>query len=1013
MENFNLNVMDNLFKYIIVFASSMLCMISCVKDIDELANVAPEEVVIAINADIDNTRTYIDDESNGVIRWSENDQLKVIENTTSYSNTSAISIDENGKAQFTVAFAANNNAASYTYNAVFPASSVIEDTKINVEKIKILVNDVQNSSETSFDPQSDVLIAKQIVMDSQPTELNMRFKRLVSIGKITLKNLPEGSKIHQVVFTAGDEDILAGRNYVNATTGEVTRYGYNNSTNTITLNYSNPIATRDIYFTCNPFEMEEGEVFTIVVVCDGTTYTREVTIPDGRSLIFTEGNMASFTVDLGNATVEDNELSTEFNIPFIQWNMTKNDVIEGMANSELLLSDDSTLVYKGTGVEKVIAYSFADDLLEASIAYVPKDKITVADINLLFEEYVHIDEYDGYFNSETLTFANVSLNDDYYCVGWAICEKEKIGSANNKIWYTNGSTTEATIPHTTKNFGANIVSNKYDSDNECWVITFDGDVTAIGDSAFNDCYALQSITIPDSVTSIGDSAFSDCNALQSITIPDSVTSIGTWSFYRCSKLKSVTIGNSVRSIVGDAFYKCVSLAEFKGAYASDDGRCIIINGTLKAFAPSGLTEYTIPNNVTAIGSYVFEGCEVLKSVTIPDSVKKIGYKSFYGCSSLKSVYCKAIIPPSSDSRMFDYNASNRKIYVYEEAVSAYRKAAYWKDYAESIAANGNITDTNTSTIYYTTTDGWVIQPGLPIKSNSYNDGIGEMVVYGELTELPSGTFSGYTSLESITLPDSISKIGYQAFKGCSNLLSITIPDSVTMIDSYALQDCSKLTNITIPNSVKNIGSYAFDGCNSLTSVTIPDSVTSIGTCAFRECNLQEFKGQFASEDGRCLIISGVLNSFASAGLTEYIIPNSVTSIGRDAFYNCSALESITIPDSVTSIGIDAFRNCKVLKSVTIPDSVTEIGQSAFYGCYSLTSMTIPDGITKIGGSAFAECDRLQSVYCKATLPPDGGYGMFDNNASGRKIYVPRASVSAYKSATSWSNYSSYIVGYDF
>ena len=967
MENFNLNVMDNLFKYIIVFASSMLCMISCVKDIDELANVAPEEVVIAINADIDNTRTYIDDESNGVIRWSENDQLKVIENTTSYSNTSAISIDENGKAQFTVAFAANNNAASYTYNAVFPASSVIEDTKINVEKIKILVNDVQNSSETSFDPQSDVLIAKQIVMDSQPTELNMRFKRLVSIGKITLKNLPEGSKIHQVVFTAGDEDILAGRNYVNATTGEVTRYGYNNSTNTITLNYSNPIATRDIYFTCNPFEMEEGEVFTIVVVCDGTTYTREVTIPDGRSLIFTEGNMASFTVDLGNATVEDNELSTEFNIPFIQWNMTKNDVIEGMANSELLLSDDSTLVYKGTGVEKVIAYSFADDLLEASIAYVPKDKITVADINLLFEEYVHIDEYDGYFNSETLTFANVSLNDDYYCVGWAICEKEKIGSANNKIWYTNGSTTEATIPHNTKNFGANIVSNKYDSDNECWVITFDGDVTTIGDYAFRDCYALQSITIPDSVIQIG-----------------------TWSFYGCSKLKSVTIGNSVRSIVGDAFYKCVRLAEFKGAYASDDGRCIIINGTLEAFAPSGLTEYTIPNNVTAIGGNVFQGCEVLKSVTIPDSVKEIGYQSFYGCSSLKSVYCKAIIPPSGGTSMFGYNASNRKIYVYEESVSAYRKAAYWKDYAESIAANGNITDTNTSTIYYTTTDGCVIQPGLPIKSNSYNDGIGEMVVYGELTELPSGTFSGYTSLESITLPDSISKIGYQAFKGCSNLLSITIPDSVTMIDLYALQDCSKLTNITIPNSVKNIGNYAFQGCNSLTSVTIPDSVTSIGTGAFCKCNLQEFKGRFASEDGRCLIISGELNSFASAGLTEYIIPNSVTSIGSDA-----------------------FMSCKVLKSVTIPDSVTEIGIFAFYGCYSLTSMTIPDGVTKIGGWAFDECDRLQSVYCKATLPPDGGYDMFDNNASGRKIYVPRASVSAYRSATYWSDYSSNIVGYDF
>ena len=116
----------------------------------------------------------------------------------------------------------------------------------------------------------------------------------------------------------------------------------------------------------------------------------------------------------------------------------------------------------------------------------------------------------------------------------------------------------------------------------------------------------------------------------------------------------------------------------------------------------------------------------------------------------------------------------------------------------------------------------------------------------------------------------------------------------------------------------------------------------------------------------------------------------VTSIGEDAFYDCTSLTSVTIGNSVTSIGDRAFSNCDSLTSITIPDSVTEIGDAAFYYCTSLTS-----------------------VYCKPTTPPTGDEYMFSINASGRKIYVPRNSVSAYKSAAYWSDYASSIVGYDF
>ena len=150
-----------------------------------------------------------------------------------------------------------------------------------------------------------------------------------------------------------------------------------------------------------------------------------------------------------------------------------------------------------------------------------------------------------------------------------------------------------------------------------------------------------------------------------------------------------------------------------------------------------------------------------------------------------------------------------------------------------------------------------------------------------------------------------------------------------------------------------------------------------------------------------------------SSLTSVTIPDSVTTIEDHSFEVCSSLTSVTIPDSVTTIGWDAFEGCSSLTSVTIGDSVTTIGEMAFRYCSRLTSVTIPDSVTTIEEEAFANCESLTSVYCKAITPPAGSYGMFHDNASGRKIYVPMQSVEAYKSACYWSDYKSSIVGYNF
>jgi hypothetical protein len=300
-------------------------------------------------------------------------------------------------------------------------------------------------------------------------------------------------------------------------------------------------------------------------------------------------------------------------------------------------------------------------------------------------------------------------------------------------------------------------------------------VTSIGESAFENCRSLTSVTIPNSVTSIGWSAFFYCKSLTSVTIPDSVTSVGAYAFLGCTSLTSVTIPNSVTSIGGCAFDECWSL-----------------------------TSVTIPDSVTSIGDSAFASCTSLTSVTIPDSVTSIGGGAFAWCTSLTGIWVtEGNSHYSSDASGVLFSKDKTTLVQYPGAFAAYAIP----DSVTSIGAGafGGCTSLTSVTIP------------------------------DSVTSIGQHAFNGCRSLTSVTIPDGVTSIGAYAFSECSSLTSVTIPDSVTSIGGIAFGNCKSLTSVTIPDSVTSIGGGAFQGCISLTSVTIPDSVTSIGDGAFASC----------------------------------------------------------------------------------------------------------------------------------------------------------------------------------
>ena len=351
---------------------------------------------------------------------------------------------------------------------------------------------------------------------------------------------------------------------------------------------------------------------------------------------------------------------------------------------------------------------------------------------------------------------------------------------------------------------------------------------------------------------------------------------------------------------------------------------------------------TVKYGITSIGESAFLGCRGMTELTLPNSVTSIGNYAFSDCSGLEKI---------------TVDRGNKRY--------------------DSWGNCNSIIETGTNTLIV---------------------GCKNSVIPNGVTSIGDSAFGWCSELTELVLPNSVTSIVESAFAYCSGLEKITVESGNSRYDSR--DNCNSIIetetntliagckNSIIPNSVTSIGHSAFRGCSGLTELTLPNSVTRIGDCAFYGCT----------------------------GLTELILPNSVSSIGDIAFTYCSGLEKITVEsgnscydsrDNCNSI-IDTEFNTLIVgcKNSVIPNSVTSIGYYAFYGCSGLTELTLPDSVASIGDGAFICCSDLSKITSLAEIPPMCGSGVFDRvNKTNCELIVPVISVTAYKLAEVWNEFS--------
>ncbi|MBR1723028.1 MAG: leucine-rich repeat domain-containing protein, partial [Treponema sp.] len=417
------------------------------------------------------------------------------------------------------------------------------------------------------------------------------------------------------------------------------------------------------------------------------------------------------------------------------------------------------------------------------------------------------------------------------------------------------STGLTTIKASTFNGSSNLVA-----------ITLPASVTSIEESAFENCYSLESVTLAEGLQTIGYDAFWDCELLKSITLPDSVTWIGSSAFSRCSSLETLRIPAGVTAISNSEFNRCaklssITVAEGNTEYKSVDGVVYSADGTTLCMYPVGKADlsFTVPDGVTRIGWSGFEACTKLKNVNLPEGLITIDDDDFKGGTTLESITIPARVTTIGRNDWSVFNGC--------------------KTLSSITVASGNTKYKSIDGVLYSA-DGTILYTYPAGKSET------SFVIPETVKNLGSDSLNNCTSIESISIPVSLTKISGSPFEGLSSLKTVNYTGTIE-------QWCGISFVNNISNPLSNGAALYINGAE-IVDLVIPDSITEIPFAAFVGCT----------------------------SIKTVIVPNSVTTIKRGAFYKCSNLESVSIGQNVTKISNYAFQYCSSLTAATCSDTTS-------------------------------------------------------------------------------------------
>lgn len=579
----------------------------------------------------------------------------------------------------------------------------------------------------------------------------------------------------------------------------------------------------------------------------------------------------------------------------------------------------------------------------------------------------------------------IGPNAFYYCTALEEATLPAgVTAVGNSAFYNCTALKDATLPEGLTTIGA----SAYFACSSIKSVTIPATVTSIGNGAFSGCSAVESVTLPaatytenedgtktlNNALNLGTAAFAGCTSLKSVVIPGTIKDIPAGLFNGCTALDTVTFNNEPTKL-GDYAFANTALKSFqvpasvitignrtfKGcvALASVELTNTVKNIGIYAFENcTALTSLNIPSSVAQILEGICSGCTSLSSVTFNEGTQKVATLAFYECTSLKSIKLPGTI---NDIKRYAFGcAKGEAEYQVIKPDGTTEIQVLKTDYAydknfELYGFTGSASST------YCDENGVKF---IAIGNNGENAFEDFEYVISEIQVPGKGTDAEGKEID-IMVPQQV--VTFNKYVGTKPV--VVIPTNINGAIAYAIgANCfadTDVTMVTIPAGVVSIGDNAFKGCATLAKITVPAGVETFGKYSFAGTAITEFTVDTATviPDG---MFSGC-SALAKIALKPTKADETITAIGANAFEG-TAITAFTIPETVTTIGSEAFLGCLTLKSVDVPDSVTFIGSHAL-------------GFAKVDGKYALIADQTYDVVTEKDKVDAEGNPVLDENGN--------------------------------